>query len=69
LIFFISESTIDPVSIFGLASGAFGIVDVITRTLVLLNAIRERWKEADFTVTLLISQLTTLKAALSQIAQ
>lgn len=34
-----------------------------------LQELRRHWKEADLTVPLLISQLTTLKAALNQIAE
>jgi hypothetical protein len=46
-----------------------GIVDVISRTIKSLQALRERWETADLTITLLIAQLSTLKAALNQVAK
>lgn len=59
----------DPTSAISLAGSVIGIVDVVSRTIKGLCDLRQRWKEADLTVTLLISQLTTLKAALNQIAE
>lgn len=57
----------DPISAIGLASSILGIVDVATRSISALRALQQRWKTADLTISLLISQLSTLKAALSQI--
>ena len=57
----------DPVSAVGLAGSIVGIVDVAARSISALRALQQRWKVADLTISLLISQLTTLKAALTQI--
>lgn len=57
----------DPVSVIGLASSVIGIIDVATKSISALRALRQRWQTADLTISLLISQLTTIKAALSQI--
>ena len=57
----------DPVSVIGLAGSIFGIVDVATRSISALRALQQRWKTADLTISLLISQLSTLRAALSRI--
>ncbi len=58
----------DPVSVIGLGASIVGIIDVVTRTLTSLRQLQQRWKKADLTVGLLVSQLTTLKAALNQIS-
>ena len=58
----------DPVSVIGLGASIIGITDVVTRTLSALRQLQQRWKTADVTVGLLVSQLTTLKAALNQIS-
>lgn len=57
----------DPVSAIGLAGSIVGIIDVAVKSISALRALQQRWKVADLTISLLISQLTTLKAALSQI--
>ena len=57
----------DPVSAIGLAGSILGIIDVATRSIGALRALQQRWEMADLTISLLISQLSTLKAALSQI--
>ena len=57
----------DPVSAIGLAGSIVGVIDVATRSISALHALKQRWNSADLTVSLLISQLTTLKAGLSQI--
>lgn len=57
----------DPVSFIGLASSIIGIVDVASKSISALRALQQRWQTADLTISLLISQLTTIKAALSQI--
>src|SRR5437667_8019307 len=59
----------NSVSAISLAAAVVGIIDVIGRTIKSLQVVHEHWKQADLTVTLLISQLTTLKAALAEIAE
>ncbi len=59
----------DPASAISLAGSVFSIVDVVTRMIKSLHELQQRWKAADLTVAILISQLTTLKAALNQIAE
>jgi hypothetical protein len=51
----------------GTASALLSIIEVIGRTVGTLHYLRERWKEADFTVFNLIAQLTALRAALTKI--
>jgi hypothetical protein len=58
----------DPLSAISLADSVVGIVDVVSRTIKSLHNLSEPWKEADFAVTLLIAQLSALKAALNQIS-
>ena len=58
----------DPVSLISLAGSIVGIVDVISRSIITLRNLQQRWQAANFTVTLLIGQLTTLKAALNHIS-
>ena len=65
----INHTAMDPVSVIGLASSVVGIVEVAIRSISALRALQQRWKAADLTISLLISQLTTLKAALSQIEE
>ena len=59
----------DPVSIVGLAGSVFGIVDIVSRSISSLLKLQERWKAAQFTVSLLVGHLTTLRAVLNQIAE
>lgn len=59
----------DPVSAISLAGSVLNIVGAITGMIKSLHDFRRHWKEADLTVALLMSQLTTLKAALNQIAE
>ena len=57
----------EPVSIVGLAGAVVGIANVLGQSMLLLNNLRARFKEANLTVTLLIGQLNAVKAALKQI--
>ena len=59
----------DPVSITGLAASIVGIIDIIGRTVDSLSGIYSRWKHANLTVMLMISQLSTVKAALNEIGE
>ena len=56
-----------PVSVIGLVGAVVGIVNVVGHSAVLLSNLRARLRAADLTVTLLIGQLNTVKAALRQI--
>ena len=58
----------DPVSAIGLAGSVIGIIDVAAKSISSLRKLQERWKAADLTISLLVGQLTTLKAALEQIS-
>ncbi|KAK4690330.1 hypothetical protein P7C71_g6437, partial [Lecanoromycetidae sp. Uapishka_2] len=58
----------DPVTAIGLGASVIGTIDVVTRTISGLRKLQQRWKSADMTVSLLLGQLSTLKAALDQIS-
>ncbi|KAH0565605.1 hypothetical protein GP486_000993 [Trichoglossum hirsutum] len=57
----------DPVSILGVIGASSTIVARIAATVHSLNEVRRRFHEADITIGLLISELTTVKAAVIQI--
>ena len=59
----------DPVTIIGLTGSVVGIIDVVAKCLTTLKNLQAQWQFADWTVTAIISQLTTLKAALNQISE
>lgn len=59
----------DPASIIALAGSAISIVDVIGRSLSFLLELQTKSRNANLTVSLLIGQLSTLKAALNQISE
>ena len=59
----------DPVTIIGLAGSVVSIVDIITKCIITLKNLQSQWQSADWTVTAIIGQLTTLKAALNQISE
>jgi hypothetical protein len=59
----------DPASAIGLTGAIIGVVDVISRSISSLMDLQSRYKSADLKVNLLIGQLSTLKAALKQIAE
>lgn len=58
----------DPVSAIGLVGSVVGIVDIITKSVTYLSSLHSSYKIADLKVRLLIGQLSTLKAALDQVA-
>lgn len=58
----------DPVSAIGLTGSVLGIIDIVTRSVQTLQSLQVQYKRADLTASLLIGQLSTLKAALSQIS-
>ncbi|KAL5047863.1 hypothetical protein BDW71DRAFT_36533 [Aspergillus fruticulosus] len=57
----------DPVSAFGLISGAFQVGQVITETLAGLASLREKYQHADLTIGTLEQQLRTIRAAITQL--
>ncbi|MCJ1293669.1 hypothetical protein MMC34_005224 [Xylographa carneopallida] len=59
----------DPVSIVGLVSSVLNIVSVIAKNVNALSTLQANYRNADMSVFLLIGQLSTLKAALGQIAE
>jgi hypothetical protein len=59
----------DPVSAIGLVGAIVGVVDVISRNIGYLMDLQSRYRSADIKISLLIGQLSTLKAALKQIIE
>ncbi|EPE34221.1 Transducin (alpha subunit), insertion [Glarea lozoyensis ATCC 20868] len=57
----------DPVSAIGLAASLVSVGDVLARSLQCLINLQSRYRSASLIVSLLIGQLTTLKAAVNQI--
>ena len=59
----------DQMEVLGAAGSIVSIIDVAARCIGSLRALQQRWKDADLTVVLLISQVATLKAALGKISE
>ena len=59
----------DPITILGTAGAVADIVGLITKTIRYLKEVDDRWKNADFTIVNLMSQLTCLRAALNKISE
>jgi|SRR5579862_3720083 len=59
----------DPITILGTAGAVTDIIGVVGKTVKSLRDLHDRWRDADFTVLNLITQLTALKAALSKIQE
>lgn len=59
--------TMDPISAISFVSAIAGIVDLIAKGVVSLSDLQSRYRTVDIKVSLLIGQLSTLKAALVQI--
>ena len=57
----------DPGSIFGVISGAFQLVQVITQTAAGLATLREKFSHADLTIRSLLSQLSTIERAITEL--
>lgn len=53
----------------GLAGSVVSIVDILAKSVNFLLNLQTKYKQADLTVSLLIGQLSTLKAALNQISE
>ena len=58
----------DPITGVGLVGAALGVADVVTKTLKSLVDLQTRYRNADLTVSLVIGQLSTIKAALDEIS-
>jgi hypothetical protein len=57
----------DPISVLGLVGSCGSIIDLAAKSIKALSELHSRFQRADLSISLLISQLTTLKAALQQI--
>ncbi|KAL4789925.1 hypothetical protein BDV19DRAFT_394606 [Aspergillus venezuelensis] len=57
----------DPISAFGLVSGAFQVGQVVTETLAGLARLREKYQHADLTIRALEKNLKTIEAAIAQL--
>lgn len=58
----------EALAIIGAASSIVSSIDVATRCIKSLRALKQRWNDPDLTISLLIGHVTTLKAALGQIS-
>ena len=54
-------------AVIGTIGAVCNIVDVISKTITLINDVQSRWKTADLALLSLASQLTALRAALREI--
>ncbi|KAI9369782.1 hypothetical protein BJX61DRAFT_126220 [Aspergillus egyptiacus] len=61
------NAPMDPISAFGVISGAFQVGQIITETLAGLASVRERYQHADLTIGSLERQLMTIRAAITQL--
>lgn len=59
----------DPVTIVGTTSAVADIIGLISKTITSLRALHAKWRDADFTILNLITQLTALRAALDKISE
>jgi guanine nucleotide-binding protein G(i) subunit alpha len=59
----------DPISIIGAAGAVANIIDVLAKTVSTLHELHNQWKQADFTLVNLISQLTALRAGLDKMQE
>lgn len=57
----------DPVTVLGVAASALQIAQFIGSTIQGLHTLRGKFKDADITIRLIISKLSTIKAAVFQI--
>ena len=59
----------DPISIIGTIGALANIIDVVAKSISTLHILHSRWKQADFTLINLISQLSAFKAGLNKIQE
>jgi hypothetical protein len=57
----------EVIAIIGTIGAVCNIVDVINKTISLISDVRSKWRTADLTLLSLASQLTALRAALTEI--
>jgi hypothetical protein len=57
----------DPISVVGVASASVQIAQLITQTIQGLCTLRNKFKEANTTIWLLMGELSTIRAAVSQL--
>ena len=62
------QPPMEVIATIGFATAIIQTIDVVARTINTLHKLQFRWKTTDFTISQLIGQLTTLKAALNQIS-
>ncbi|TGO22441.1 hypothetical protein BPAE_0168g00120 [Botrytis paeoniae] len=58
----------DPVSVIGLTGSLLSIGKIITKSIRSLTTLQSKYKDASLMVSLLIGQLTTIRAALSEVS-
>lgn len=59
----------DPASAIGVASAVLSIVNLIAKSVASLSDLQSRYNAADLKVSLLIGQLSTIKASLNQMTK
>ena len=59
----------DAITILGTAGAVVNIIDLIGKSINTLRKLHEKWKDAEFIILNLITQLIALKAALSKISE
>ena len=59
----------DPATIIGTTGAIVGMIDVVAKLISTLRSLRDRWTTIALQVTSLISQLTSLRAALGRISE
>src|ERR1700761_4820387 len=63
------DSAMDPVSVAGILGSCGSITELIVKFIKTLRETQEQFKRANLTISLLVSPLTTLKAALGQLEE
>lgn len=59
----------DPASAIGIASAVLSVANLLAKNITALSDLQSRYGAADLKISLLIGQLSTIKAALNQIAK
>ncbi|KAH8694142.1 hypothetical protein BGW36DRAFT_217160 [Talaromyces proteolyticus] len=57
----------DPVSAWGVITGALQVVQIIGQTIAGLSALRGKYQNADLTIRSMIGELSTIKSAITQL--
>ena len=69
VLFHLVQNEMDPITIIGTAGAVANIVEVLGKTINSLHEFQKQWRDADFTLAVLISQLGALRAAITKIQQ